>query len=52
MFSEKKARTSLENLKAALTKVSKSINTRNEGLPSNMEYTAMLPEKIPNSITI
>ena len=52
MFSEKKARTSLENLKTALTEVSESIKARNKGLPIDMQYTAMLPEKIPNSITI
>ncbi len=52
MFSEKKARTSLENLKTALTEVSESIKARNKGLPIDMQYTAMLPENIPNSITI
>ncbi len=40
----------MENFRKNLIEVSKDIEKRNEGL--KVKYTAMLPEKIPNSITI
>ncbi len=47
---EKQASRITEKLKNTLHSVSGDIEVRNKGL--DMEYTSMLPEKIPNSITI
>ena len=49
-FTEKQAGRIVDTFRKALRGVSGDINLRNKGL--DMEYTAMLPEKIPNSITI
>ncbi len=40
----------VKNFKTALKGVSEAIKERNKGV--DLEYNAMLPEKIPNSITI
>ena len=48
-FMEKRASRITEKLKNTLHSVSGDIEVRNRDV--DMEYTLMLPEKIPNSIT-
>ena len=49
-FGEKGAIDLIEKLKSSLMAISHEIEQRNVAL--DMPYTAMLPEKVPNSITI
>ena len=49
-FTEKDIQHYIERLNKALNGISGEIKVRNEGL--DVPYTYMLPENIPNSITI
>ena len=52
LFTEDKAKNAISEFGEKLKEISKEIETRNTTLNERYQYVYLLPEKVPNSISI
>ena len=52
LFTEDKAKNTISEFREKLKEISKEIHKRNTTLEETYQYVYLLPEKVPNSISI